>query len=448
MAVRTAKFTYTQGNGTILPGFYPKPDALGNNWSVNAPGLGFVFGSQKDIRQTASDNEWITTDTMLNTPYITKFTENMNFNISVEPLKDLRIEFVGNKQFSVTHQEYYKANASKEFDSYSPTDMGTYTVSYIFIGTAFVNDDLAEQSKTFEKMKEYRLEIARRYAAENPNSRTINDSTGFPEGYGPTNQEVLTTAFLAAYAGKDPAKVNLTAFPSIPLPNWRLTYDGLAKLKLFKKFLRTFSITHAYLSTYSVGNFNSNIYYRETYGMPSEMDDAGNFIPKAQTSIIAATEQFNPLIKFDLGFLNSLLASIEWKRARNYSLSFVNNQLTEITSREFIIGAGYRIKGIKFNLSGVLGGGKKTTTNSDLNLKADLSIRKNITVLRRVDQNINQVSVGQHVFTLNFSADYNLSARFNVRFYFDKIINTPYVSNQYRTSNTKGGIALRFTLGN
>jgi cell surface protein SprA len=128
------------------------------------------------------------------------------------------------------------------------------------------------------------------------------------------------------------------------------------------------------------------------------------------------------------------------------SFSFVNNQLTEISSNEFIIGMGYRLKGIRFNLSGVLGGGKKTRTNSDLNLKLDFSIRKNKTVLRRVDQDVNQISVGQQVLAINFSADYNLSARFNVRFYFDKVINTPYVSNQYRTSNTRGGIALRFTL--
>jgi cell surface protein SprA len=141
--------------------------------------------------------------------------------------------------------------------------------------------------------------------------------------------------------------------------------------------------------------------------------------------VVSITEQFNPLIKFDLGFLNSLLASAEMRRARNLSLSFVNNQLTEITSNEFIVGMGYRIKGIRFNISGVLGGGKKTRTNSDLNLKLDFSIRRNKTVLRRVDQDINQISTGQQVMTLNFSADYNLSTRFNVRFYFDKVINTP-----------------------
>lgn len=447
MGIRTAKFTYTQGNGTTLPGFKPEPVALGNNWSSNAPGLGFVFGGQSDIARTSSENGWLTRDTMLNVPTLRKFNENLNIMVSIEPLKDLRIEVVANKQYSKSHQEYYKANSDGNFRSYSPMDQGSYTVSFIIIGSSFDSDNGFGQSPTFEKMKQYRYQIAQRYAAANPNSVGINDSTGYPVGYGPTNQEVLTSAFLAAYANKDPAKMKLTAFPSIPLPNWRLTYDGLAKLKIFKTWLRTLTVTHAYLSTYSVGNFNSNILYGEQNGMPVVMDNAGNYIPKEQTTVVSVTEQFNPLIKFDLGFLNSLLASVELKRSRNLSLSFVNNQLTEISSNEFIIGMGYRLKGIRFNISGVLGGGKKTRTNSDLNLKLDFSIRKNKTVLRRVDQDINQISVGQQVMTLNFSADYNLSTRFNVRFYFDKVINTPYVSNQYRTSNTKGGIALRFTLG-
>lgn len=447
MCVRSAKFTYTQGNGTLLPGFKPSPVALGNDWSKNAPGLGFVFGGQSDIRSTASSNGWITVDTMQNNPYLNKFTENLNVTVSIEPVRDLRIEVVANRQYSESHQEYYRADASRTFHSYSPYDQGSFTMSYIMIGTSFTKDDGSGKSPVFEKMKEYRLQIAERYAALNPNSKTIVDSTGFPQGYGPTDQEVLVTAFQAAYGNKDPAKISLTAFPSIPLPNWRLTYDGLAKLKVFKKFMRTLSITHAYLSTYSVGNFNSNIRYQEVNGMPYVLDDAGNFIPQAQISIVAMTEQFNPLIKVDMGFINSLLASAEMRRSRNLSLSFSNNQLTEITSNEFIVGLGYRLKGIRFNLSGVLGGGKKTRTNSDLNLKLDFSIRRNKTVLRRIDQEINQISVGQQVMSLNFSADYNLSTRFNVRFYFDKVINTPYVSNQYRTSTTKGGIALRFTLG-
>jgi cell surface protein SprA len=176
------------------------------------------------------------------------------------------------------------------------------------------------------------------------------------------------------------------------------------------------------------------------------IDDAGNFIPQYQMTVVSITEQFSPLIKIDLGFLNSFLANLEMRKSRNVSFAITNNQLTEITSNEYIVGLGYRIKGIRLNFSGLFGGGKKTKTNSDLALKLDFSIRQNKTVLRRVDQDINQVSVGQQVMSLNFSADYNLSQQFTLRFYFDKVINSPYVSNQYRTSNTRGGISLRFTM--
>jgi cell surface protein SprA len=446
MGIRNAKFNYTQGNGILLPGFKPEPIALGNDWSVNAPGLGFVFGDQRDIRGMATEHGWLTADTMLNTAYVNKFTENLTINISIEPIKDLRIELTATRQYSKTHQEYYKSDAQGQFRSYSPMDQGSFTMSYIMIGTSFDTEDEFGKSATFERMKGYRQQIALRYATINPNSKGINDSTGYPMGYGATDQEVLTIAFLSAYSGKNPAKIKLTAIPRIPLPNWRVTYDGLSKLKFFKTWLRTLTLTHAYLSTYSIGSFNSSILYGEKNGMPAVMDNAGNFIPQDQLMVVSMTEQFSPLIKIDLGFLNSLLANFEMKRSRNVSFAITNNQLTEITSNEFIVGLGYRIKGIRLNFSGVFGGGKKTKTASDLALKLDFSIRKNKTVLRRIDQDINQVSVGQQVMSLNFSADYNLSQRFNVRFYFDKVINTPYVSNQYRTSNTRGGIALRFTL--
>lgn len=448
MGVRSAKFSYTQGNGISLPGFIPEPDALGNNWTSNAPGLGFVFGDQKDIRGKAIDRGWLTVDTMLNTAYSNKFNEKLDINISVEPIRDLRIEINATRSYSKAHSEYFRADANGDFPSnpLSPMDMGNFSMSYIIIGTSFDKENEFGQSVTFEKMKQMRLQIAQRYAAMNPNYSGAVDSTGFPVGYGATNQEVLNTAFMAAYTGRDPAKIGLNSFPGIPLPNWRITYDGLVKLKMFKSWLRTFTLTHAYLSTYNVGSFNSNIRFRELEGYPLALDDANNFIPKAQITVITVTEQFSPLIKADLGFINSLLASLEMRRSRNLSFSFANNQLTEISSSEFIVGLGYRFKGIRLNFSGLLGGGKKTKTNSDLNLKLDFSIRKNKTVLRKIDQDVNQVSVGQQVMTLNFSADYNLSQKFNIRFYFDKVINTPYVSNQYRTSNTKGGIALRFTL--
>jgi len=78
MSVKRASLSYNQGNGTFLPGFKPQPGLIGNNWGYNAPGIGFAFGSQKDIRSMAVQNGWLTTDTLLNTAYVNKFSEQMN----------------------------------------------------------------------------------------------------------------------------------------------------------------------------------------------------------------------------------------------------------------------------------------------------------------------------------------------------------------------------------
>jgi len=72
MSIKKASLTYSSGYGMLLPGFSPEPDLLGVNLSTSAPGLGFVFGDQHDIRQDAANNGWITRDTILNNPYMRK----------------------------------------------------------------------------------------------------------------------------------------------------------------------------------------------------------------------------------------------------------------------------------------------------------------------------------------------------------------------------------------
>jgi cell surface protein SprA len=59
---------------------------------------------------------------------------------------------------------------------------------------------------------------------------------------------------------------------------------------------------------------------------------------------------------------------------------------------------------------------------------------------------MDQVSAGQKVMSINVSADYQISEKFNIRLFFDKIINNPFVSSQYPNSNTNAGLSLRFTL--
>ncbi|MFH0867062.1 MAG: cell surface protein SprA [Bacteroidota bacterium] len=459
MGVKTVSFTYSQGNGTFMPGFLPSPVALGQDWNRNdglpAPGLGFVFGDQSDIRQTANEHSWLSPDSMLNNAYTTKFTENFTARASVEPVNKFLIEITATRTFSRNHTEYFKFDPdSVNFIAFNPTESGAYSVSFFSWNTAFkVDNKTSHANETFEKFKENRIIIAWRLAQENDygNDATV-DSTGFPEGYGPTSQDVLIPAFLAAYTGKDAGTIGLKPFQEkfslrdLPMPNWKITYDGLSKIAFIKKYLKTISLSHSYKSTYAVGAYTTNVLFRDESGDGfSEVRDqlSQNFIPSREIGQVTITEQFSPLFSIDMTWNNSLLSNFEIKKSRNLSLSFANNQLTDISSSEYIIGLGYRIKDVVINIKG---SSRNRKLKSDLNIKADLSIKTNKTVLRKLIEDVNQISTGQRLITINFSADYLINDKFTVKFFFDKIITNPFVSSQFPNANTNAGFSLKFTL--
>ncbi len=444
MSVKDVNFTYTRTNGTILPGFTHEPGPLGNNWTNNAPGLGFIFGSQKDIKYQAANSGWLTKDTLLNNPYITRALENLTFRATVEPVRNFKIDVTADRAFAVTQQAYWQANGSGIFDTSSFQEMGTFSMSYIILPSTFKKDNDNNESPVFEQMLSYRKLMARRLAGENSNSVGL-DSLGYPSGYGPTQPQVLMASFMAAYNGTDPNKIKFNAFPKIPYPNWRITYNVSQGIPMLRQYFQSFNISHAYRSSYSIGGFASDDSYQEKGGFSSALDNAGNFIPETRMGVVSVTEQFGPFIGFDVTMKNSMLARIEYKKTRNLSLSFVNNQLTEMRSNEFVIGTGYRFKSVPFKVRS-LATGKTVKMKSDLNVKLDFSIRDNKTVLRQIEENNNQISTGTRQLSINASADYMISQKLNIRLFFDQTISKPHVSQQIPTSNTNAGISLRFTL--
>ncbi len=444
MSFKDANITYNETNGILLPGFMPEAGPLGNNWNSDAPGLGFIFGSQKDISRIASANHWLSSDTLLNNPYILRNTSTLTFRSTLEPVRNLKIEVNADRSSSRTNQSYYKANSQGIFSATLQQEQGTYSMSYIIWPTAFKRDNKEDVSPTFEKMLDYRITIARRLAAENPNS--VGDTLGFPRGYGQTQSQVLMGAFLAAYTGRDPAKMNLSPFPRIPLPNWRITYNANQGIKALREIFQSFNISHAYRSSFSIGSFVSDSKYTETPdGFASALNTARNLIPQLAMSGITITEQFGPLIGIDATMKNSFMARIEYKKTRNLSLSFVGNQLTEMRSNEFVTGVGYRVKNVRLTVKS-LGTGKKTPLKSDLNLKADVSIRDNKTILRRIEQKDNTVSTGTRQISISTSADYMVNQKLNVRLFYEQTISKPWLLAQIPTATINAGISLRFTL--
>ncbi|MCK9400961.1 MAG: cell surface protein SprA [Bacteroidales bacterium] len=452
MSVKRGSVTYAEGAGTMLPGFLPSPQVLGVYWPSNAPGIGFAFGSQKDIRYKAVQNEWLTRDTLLNQAYATKYTSNLSARVSVEPVPGFKIELNADRTFARNHTEFFRADSNGFFPpDPSPKDAGSFSMSYITWGTAFGVDYDTSISSSFEKMKVYRYDIANRLAEDNPNSiGSVYDSVTqqyYPTGYGPTSQDVLIPAFLAAYTNQNTSNVYLGYFPKIPLPNWKITYDGLTKIKLLAKVLKSAILSHSYRSVYSINSFQSNLYYDEVNGTASELYPASNsFFPKYDLAQVTIQEQFAPLFGLDLTWNNSLLTRFEYRKSRTLTFSMINKQLTDLNTDEIIVGLGYRIKDVAFTISSLGGGGRKSHISSDLDIKIDFSIRNNRTVLRRIDQDIDQVSSGQKVISINTSIDYMLSKSVTLRLFFDEIINNPIVANQYDNSTTKGGISIRFSL--
>lgn len=447
LSLQDGSISYTETNGTLLPGFMRSPGLIGNDFGANAPGLGFVFGSQNDIRYDAASNGWLSQDTMFNSAFATKYTSTFTARVQLEPIEDLRIELTTNRTHSKDHQEYFKVS-DNTFTAFSPVDRGSFNISYMTFATAFSGTASDNSSSVFNTMKESRMKIAMRLASQNPvwlANPQMNDTTGFPVGYGPTSQDVLHYAFISAYSGKDPGSVSLNAFPKIPIPNWRITYKGIGQIPKVKEYFREVTLNHSYRSSYSVGNYTTNVLFTGIDGQPGTYDAVNNFIPEFAIAQISISEQFVPLFGIDLTWKNNVLSRFEIRKSRALALSFVNNQLTEVNSDELVIGIGYRFKDVELIFKGASGGSGQRF-KSDLNLKADFSIKNNKTLLRRIEEGVDQISAGQKQMSVNTSADYQMNQRVSVRFFIDWAFTNPFVSNQYSNSTTNGGISIRFTL--
>lgn len=454
MGIRNASISYTEANGTALPGFTKSPTILGMDLAHGAPGWDYVFGAQINIAERAAENGWISESQQLNTPFIRKSSRNLSGRVAIEPFQSLKVEVSFMRNYSNIAQEYWRYDSlADNYGVYNPNENGQFTISYLTWSTAFAKDNEETwQNENFENFKDYLLVIANRLASENgnftDNPSYIKDSiTGvlYPDGYSGTQRDVMLYAFMAAYSGQDPKLIPLTPFPKIPMPNWRVTFNGLTKIEFIKRYFKSINISHAYRSTFSLSGFTSNMLYREDDdGFAYVRDELKvNYLPKYDFNMVSISEQFSPLLDLDMTWENSFISKIAWRKTRNLTLSFSNNQMTEVTSNELIVGTGYRFKQVPLSLNL---GGNQQTFRSDINVKLDISVRQNKTVLRKLVEQIDQISAGQRTVSINFSADYQFSKMLTFRAFYDQVINNPFVSNQYPNSNTTAGISLRFTL--
>ncbi|WP_394747326.1 T9SS outer membrane translocon Sov/SprA [Spongiimicrobium salis] len=438
--VKRVNINYSENNGKVLPGYTQSIGFIG----TTRPSLGFVFGSQADVRFEAARNGWLTTFTEFNQQFIERTTKQLNITATAQPTRDLTIDLTANRQFTSSFQENFRVNdlgnEQFEFESLLGNTFGNFSISTVLIGTAFGKSDEFD-SKTFRDFQDSRLTIANRIAADRNQNTGVVDEDGFPERYGKTSQDVLLPAFFAAYSGQNPDRVNLDAFRDIPIPNWNIKYTGLMRNKWFKKKFKRFSLSHGYRAAYSINSFQTNLERQNVTIDPEN----GDFLPENIINNVVLTDQFNPLIRVDFEMKNSLSVIAEVRTDRALSLSFDNNLLTEVNGKEYTVGLGYRFKDVKL-VTNI--GGEKTRFKGDLNLKADVSLRDNITIIRNLDIDNNQITSGQNLLSIKFSADYALSQSLNALFFYDHSFSQFAVSTAFPQTTINAGFTLRYNFGN
>ena len=142
---------------------------------------------------------------------------------------------------------------------------------------------------------------------------------------------------------------------------------------------------------------------------------------------------------------NSFSFKAELKRNKSLNLNFNNSTLTEIRGKEYVIGIGYRVKDLQIRIKN---GNSRTTYKGDLNLKVDLSIRENLTLIRALDKDNNQVTGGQKLVSFKFLAAYNLTKNMMASFFYDQNTSRFAISTTFPRKSINVGLSLRYILGN
>ena len=437
--LKTVQVNYRNSRGIFLPGYTESIGFMG----TFKPTVGFTFGSQSDIRNMAAERGWLTLFQNFNQQYTALKNEQLDYQAGLDLLPDLTIELTGRKNFSENFSENYKVDPiTLEYQSLTPYTYGNFGISTILLKTTFNNSSEAS-SETFETFRSNRIEVARRVAEERGLDPNDVDEEGYPRGIGKTNQAVLLPAFIAAYSGQDPGNVRLGAFRDFPMPNWNVKYTGLMRLGWFREKFRRFSILHGYRADYTLNQFQTNLDYDPAN--PEELNQAGDFKNPILFSSLVLTELFTPLARVDFETKGSIQILAEIAKDRSLAFSFDNNLLTEYSGNEYTLGAGYRIKDLKIATAI---GGRRRILSSDLNFRADVSYRKNRTIVRYLDLANAQTISGQDIWSINFKADYAFTRNLTARFYYDHTFSEYAVSTAFPQTTIRSGFTLIYNFGN
>ena len=477
MMVRNVSFNYRSSYQLTLPGFTPSiGDAFGQKKVGSmAPGLDFAFGLvDDDYIGKARENDWLLRNDSVATPATTSKTDNLQLRMTLEPVKDLKIDL------SAVRTQTTQKSIQYMYEGTPTTQSGSFQMSTISLSTAFEGMGDANsgyRSKTFEKfvnsLAGYRDRVEAQYAGTVYPAGSALGGGKFDASRTPVNQysgDVMIPAFLNAYTSMGGNSLSLFPALSRLLPNWTVRYSGLGKLPWFRDHFKSVNINHSYKSIFAVGSYNSYSTYQEYMNGLGFINDAstGNPSPSSMFNIsqVSINEAFSPLLGMDVTFNNNMTLKGEYRQTRVLNLSMTSVQLNEALSKDWVIGMGYRINNFSLfeggarKLKAKMGAGNRkdnrnATANSqqmrganhDLNLRLDFSFRKQAAIVRDIATMTSSASSGNNALKLSFSADYTFSKLLTMSFYYDRQTNTPLLSSSsYPTTTQDFGLSIKFSL--
>ena len=478
MMVRNVSFSYRNNYQMTLPGFLPTiGDAFGQTkQGVLSPGLDFAFGFIDDnYIGKARDNDWLLINDSIATPATTSKTEDLQLRMTLEPVKNLKIDL------SATRTMTKQKSIQYMYEGIPTTQSGTFQMTTISIGSAFEgmgNANSGYKSKTFEKfvnsLESYRSRVEQQYVGMTYPAGSDLAGGEFDASKTPANlysSDVMIPAFLNAYTSMGGNSLSLFPALSRLLPNWSLRYSGLGKLPWFRDHFKSVNISHAYKSVFAIGSYSTYSTYQEYMNGLGFVSDAttGNPTPSSMFNIsqVSINEAFSPLLGMDVTLNNNMTVKAEYRQTRVLNLSMTSVQLNEALSKDWVVGLGYRLN--DFNLfggkntrkikskgkgktddksnSGSSGSSVSSGANRSLNLRLDFSFRKQAAIVRDIATMLSSASSGNNALKLSFSADYTLSKMMTMSFYYDRQTNTPLLSSSsYPTTTQDFGLSLKFSL--
>jgi len=463
MTARSLNFTYSQNEGTLLPGYLPRTKFFGLDEGFSAPGPGFILGQQYELEslfRLAESKGWYTDSShLLNTPLSHLKTQNFTVRTTLEPFRNFNIQLDAKQDRSEIDEAFYRLTTDDfgrplpggTVQRQNPVSTGSFSSSTIAIRTLFENKNEAFRSDAFETFIRNRNVI-------------LNQLEGADRGTGNftrNSQDVLMPAFFYAYQGKDiggyEAKPS-RPFGVFPLPNWRIEYNGLTNLGIVQRYFSSINLSHVYNASYNISNFTTEQQYLAEPGqneLPTQVNERGEYIPYYVIGQVVISERMAPLLGVNFRTKNNISGRMEYRTERNLALNLSNNgQVVQNGIRDYVVGIGYTTS--NFRIPFKIRGEYKTLKN-ELNARLDLTLRDNETIQHSIvtetDEAGNEIESSRNVVTngtlqmqLKPTIDYTLNQRLNIQFYFTRVISDPKIESAFRNTVSEGGIQLRYSL--